>query len=204
MKKLFSVIIVGSVTTLLAVSAHAGSALWDLIPASGDWNVASNWNPSTVPNGPADTATFGFSISTGVSLSANTEVNSIVFNSTALIPYSVTVGPNSLLTISGAGIINNSGNVEAFVTTADMPAGGVVGGRIFFSNSATAGSSTVFTNNASTASVDVGGGFLAFSQSTSASTATITNNGGSVRYGRYARRLHSFFKHLDCERFDHH
>ena len=35
----------------LAIDAHAGSATWNLNPASGDWDTASNWTPNTVPNG---------------------------------------------------------------------------------------------------------------------------------------------------------
>ena len=38
--------------------SQAGSATWNLNPASDLWSTASNWTPATVPNGPADTATF--------------------------------------------------------------------------------------------------------------------------------------------------
>src|SRR4029453_12834390 len=38
-----------------------GGPTWNLNPASGDWNTASNWTPATVPNGPAYTATFDVS-----------------------------------------------------------------------------------------------------------------------------------------------
>src|SRR5262249_6455736 len=68
---------------LTASSAFAGSATWNLKPTSGDWNTAANWTPATVPNGPADTATFGISNTTGAFISVNTEVNSIVFNAGA-------------------------------------------------------------------------------------------------------------------------
>jgi hypothetical protein len=61
-------------------SSRAGSARWKASPATGDWNTATNWTPQTVPNGLSDTATFATSNTTTVSLSANTEVNSIVFN----------------------------------------------------------------------------------------------------------------------------
>src|SRR5580765_477217 len=42
-------------------AAFAGSATWDLNPGSGDWNTATNWTPTTMPNSSADTATFAFS-----------------------------------------------------------------------------------------------------------------------------------------------
>jgi hypothetical protein len=35
-------------------SVRAGNATWDLDPGSGDWNTATNWTPTTVPNGSAD------------------------------------------------------------------------------------------------------------------------------------------------------
>src|SRR6266550_1335645 len=66
-----------------ASTAFAGSATWNLNPTSGDWNTATNWTPATIPNGPADTATFDISNTTGVSILVNTEVNSIVFNAGA-------------------------------------------------------------------------------------------------------------------------
>ncbi len=50
-----------------ASTAFAGSATWNLNPTSGDWNTAANWTPATVPNGPADTATFDISNTTGMS-----------------------------------------------------------------------------------------------------------------------------------------
>ena len=48
--------------SLGALSAvHAGSATWSANPINGNWNTAANWMPNTVPNGPADTATFATS-----------------------------------------------------------------------------------------------------------------------------------------------
>jgi hypothetical protein len=72
---------------LLPAVAYPNSAQWDLDPASGDWNTAANWTPMTVPNGPADIATFGLSNTTNVSISANTEVNTITFTPAAANPY---------------------------------------------------------------------------------------------------------------------
>src|SRR5690348_12821628 len=72
--------------------AFAGSGTWSASPASGDWNTAANWSPTTVPNGPADIATFGSSSLTNISTSQDTAVNGIVFNPGAS-AYTVTIRP---------------------------------------------------------------------------------------------------------------
>src|SRR3954454_7261062 len=113
----------------------AGSATWNSSPATGDWNTTTNWTPNTVPNGPRDSATFGVSSISDISISAATEVNSIIFSPGAS-AYTITNSVNIFLTISGAGVINNSGVTENFVPTSDDH-----GTAIFFSNSATAGGS---------------------------------------------------------------
>src|SRR5881397_2407016 len=94
-------------TLLLATasSSFAGSATWKASPTTGDWNTAGNWTPATVPNGPTNTATFASSNKTGVSISALTEVNGIVFNAGAS-AFTITVpasSPTFFLTISGVG-----------------------------------------------------------------------------------------------------
>src|SRR5438552_13763723 len=98
-----------SLMFLVPAVAYAGSAQWDLDPISGDWNTAANWTPNGIPNGPADIATFGLSHTTDVSISANTEVDSIAFTPAAMNSYLITVNPDITLTISGLGITNNSG-----------------------------------------------------------------------------------------------
>jgi autotransporter-associated beta strand protein len=126
---------------LTPIVAHAGSATWGLNPGSGDWNTAANWTPATVPNGSADTATFGLSNTTNVSISANTEigVNGITFTSAATNPYSITVGNESTLTLSGTGITNNSGGAQTIITGDSS--------SISFFNRSTAGSATIPLNN---------------------------------------------------------
>src|ERR687891_122778 len=86
---------------LVPTAGYAISAQWDLDPLSGDWNTAANWTPDGVPNGPADTATFGLSNTTGVSISEDTEVDGITFTSAATNPYTITL--NRTLTLSGNG-----------------------------------------------------------------------------------------------------
>jgi len=48
---------------------YAGSATWRADAQNRRWVNSSNWTPATVPNGPADTATFGKSSATVVALS---------------------------------------------------------------------------------------------------------------------------------------
>jgi len=121
------------------VTAPAASATWSLNPSSGDWNTATNWTPPTVPNGPSDTATFGVSNTTDVSLSSGAEVSSIVFNAGAS-PFTITASPAGPLVVSGGGVTNNSPTTQNFIA---LPHYSV--GEISFYNNATAGSSTAFT-----------------------------------------------------------
>jgi hypothetical protein len=122
--------------------AFAGSATWS-ITGSGDWNVASNWSPATIPNGAADTATINGSFVHSISLSSSTQVNGIVFGSTATSPYTITTSPGLTFTISGAGITNNSPVTQNFVASVS----GAFYGVTYFTNSASAGMLTSFTNS---------------------------------------------------------
>ena len=159
----------------IASSSFANSATWKTNPATGDWNHAANWTPPTIPNGPSDTATFAASNTTGVSLSANTEVNGIVFNVGAS-AFTITVVPTLTLTVSGAGIANNSGITQNFVTTADI--NGTQHGTIQFTNGTTAGNGTRITDSGPEAS-DSPGGITQFFDSSSAGNAGIANTIGS-------------------------
>src|SRR5206468_3851971 len=69
-------------------------------------------------------------------------------------------GNGFMLTISGAGIMNNSGTTQNFATS--LP-----GESIVFTNSATAGNLTAFTNQF--------GGVTKFEDSSTAANATIQN-----------------------------
>src|SRR5437868_3998135 len=152
----------------------AGSATWKTSPNSGDWNTATNWMPPTVPNAPSDTATFATSNRTAVSISANTEVDGIVFNANAN-AFRVTARARFVLTISGVGITNNSGTVQNFVTAVSTT------GRqseIQFTNGATAGNLTVFTNNDNPVS-GLGGSVTQFFGTSSAGNATFVNKSGT-------------------------
>src|SRR6266487_1797183 len=208
MNKLIALLIGVGLIFPFATFAQAGSAEWDLDPVSGDWNTSANWTPMTVPNGPADTATFALSNTTSISISANTQVEGITFTPAATNSYTITAGPfltPSALTVSGTGITNNSGTTHNFVTGVD---GANAGGGIVFTNSATAGSLTLFTNNGgavaegftvlfdtSTAASGIfinnggavagaEGGSTEFFDNSTAGSGTFTNNGGAVRFAR--------------------
>jgi autotransporter-associated beta strand protein len=156
-------------------STLAGSAAWKRNPLSGDWNNASNWTPSMVPNGPSDIATFALSNTTGVFLSANTEVNGMVFNPGAS-AFAITAGPTLTLTISGTGITNNSGTAQGLVTTADPQ--GNNRGTIQFRNGATLGDLTSIADLGPESSDD-DGGITQFFDNSSAGNGTIINTTGS-------------------------
>ena len=130
------------VVALYAIQTSlGGSATWAESPGSGDWNTATNWLPQTVPNGPGDTATFGRSNLVGITMSAVLEVDSIVFDPSAM-TFSLTTNPSAIVTLSGAGILNNSGNTQTFVVNVtDASTSGFI-----FHNNATAGQKSLFWN----------------------------------------------------------
>ncbi len=154
-----SVLLIALLSLLLAQVASAGSATWNLSPASGNWNTASNWTPATVPNGPSDTATFATSNKATISLSATTEVDSIVFAPDAS-AFTIHSASSYLpLNVSGVGVINNSAITQNFV----------VGklGYLYFLGTATAGSGIIYTLTG-----DFGSSAIGFEGSSSAGDST--------------------------------
>ncbi len=152
-------------------SAFAGSATWNAPPTSSDWNTPGDWTPATVPDGPADVATFDVSNNPAVTLSASAEVSGLVFNVGAM-SYTISPKHGSDLTLSGFGIQNDSGQKQSFFTSVDN-AGRLA--QIIFSNHASAGTETAFFNQ--------GGGFPGaetdFLDTSTADHGTFTNFGGS-------------------------
>jgi len=149
---------------VVSEALQAGSAVWKLAPTSEDWNTAANWTPETVPNDPADVATFGNSNTAAISFSAQTHVDSLVFDPGATaFTFSTT---EHGLAFFGAGIVNNSGDEQNFIT------GLQEGGIIEFRNHATAGNAifTVFG--------DVFQSYVYFYENATAGDATFTNYGG--------------------------
>jgi autotransporter-associated beta strand protein len=171
-------ILSGAILILSAQASHAGSATWNLNPVSGQWVDPLNWTPPTIPNGPTDVATFDSSSITNVSIPAHIEVDRIVFNPSGS-AFTITVNSMVQLTLSGTGIMNSSGNAQNFVTAAD---GSGPGGVIEFTNSATAGNLTTFTNNGAAVSGEQGGGIL-FHDSSTAARGTFITNSGAVNGG---------------------
>ncbi len=148
-----------TLTFAVGCNALGGSATWNSNPTTGDWNTAANWSPATVPNGPDDVASFATSSKTAVTLSATTEVDSIVFAAGAS-AFTIQMASSFLpLNVTGAGVINNSGTTQNFV----------VGATAFlnFSGTATAGSGIIYT-----ASGSVGSSAIYFSDSSSAADST--------------------------------
>jgi autotransporter-associated beta strand protein len=171
-------LVVAAAILLLLTSARGNAGIlaeWQANPLNGNWNNSANWSPAA-PNGPSDSAFFEPSSITNVSISANTEVASIVFDSGAS-AFTITASPALTLTISGNGISNNSGITQNFVTAVN---GAGATGEILFTNSATAGSMTAFTNNGGAAS-GAGGGVTGFFGTSTAGSGTINNNGGTVQ-----------------------
>src|SRR5689334_12120237 len=109
MKKTLAIFLILNSSFLLP--ADGGSATWKSDNSTDGWNISTNWTPTTVPNGPADIASFAISTMTNVRVNAATEVNSIVFNPGAS-AYTITPPFFATLTVSGSGSINNSGGTQ--------------------------------------------------------------------------------------------
>lgn len=212
--------LLGLPVTLLLVflsvnTSVAGSATWNLNPIRGDWNTAANWTPMTVPNGtfpfgPFDIATFARSNITSVSLSAEVNVNSIVFvpNASAF-----TINTQSqLLRLEGAGILNSSGTTQnivagrpfgligffnnssagtnvTYTVEPDPTNGQGFGGAIIFGDSSTAGDATFIFPENTLSNGD--GGFVLFEESATAGTAEFIVSGG-VGSGAHGARVQFF------------
>jgi autotransporter-associated beta strand protein len=97
------------------------------------------------------------------------EVDSIVFEVGAS-AYTIAM-PVYQFSITGTGIVNNSGITQNFVTGSS--------GWIYFGNSATAGSGTTFTNNG-LATSSAGAGLTFFDDSSSAGNASFISNGATL------------------------
>ena len=146
----------------LAENTFAGSATWNLDPTSGDWNTAANWTPNTIPNAPADIATFDVSNTTALSISVETTVASIIFNSGASAFTITTRQP--VLTLSGSGVINDSGATQNFFCAG--------GQGLVFTGTADAGSLCLYTISA-----NFGAGSIEFEDQATAGSATFIGAG---------------------------
>jgi len=189
MKTLILAAIGWSLLFVLPTLTYATSAEWDLDPISGDWNTAENWTPNGVPNGPADIATFGLSDRSDVSISEDTEVNSIIFTPAATNRYFIAVNAGSTLTVSGVGIMNNSGGDpfdKIFFTGLD---GG--NGQIRFTNRSTAGNAIIFNE----------GGSTSFFNRSTAGNSEIDNDNGTISFFDRSTAGSALIYNFDQENF---
>ena len=100
-------------TSSFVFDAHAGSATWNLNPATNDWNTSTNWTPATVPNSTTDIATFAASNTTSVLTSARINLASLVFAASAP-SYTITTGRSRTMTFGDEGVRNDSGMPQTF------------------------------------------------------------------------------------------
>jgi autotransporter-associated beta strand protein len=169
---------------LLLLSARsttfANSATWNA--SSTNWNTNGNWSPATGYPGTTvgDTATFNNLSSVTVPFITATPtfpLAAIIFTASETHALGITVNPSAFLTISGAGITNNSVNTQNFLNNGN--AGG--NGGIIFHGSATAGSKTRFTNIGG--SGGAGAGIISFNNTSTAGSGGFINNGGRMVSG---------------------
>lgn len=154
--------------------AHAGSATWQQNPATGNWNMPTNWTPATVPNGATDVATFASSTKTNVSVTSGITLDSIVFQPDAS-PFTINTSSEfAIILISGVGVVNNSSLAQNFVVGAT----GHDQGALDFSGTATAGNA-IYTQSGAAVRGSFGGTTSFFNSST-ADTASFFLNGGAA------------------------
>ncbi len=118
------------ITVLFVVTAphiHAGSATWKSNPVSNDWNNPANWSPNTVPNGPADVATFMASSVTDISIPGTVELDTMFFDFNTSPSYTFTLIPaagEASLIFSGGGIsMGVDTPTQNFVVSTDAAGG---------------------------------------------------------------------------------
>ena len=118
MNQLTSKILILSVLILTNQICQAGSATWVQTPADNNWSNPSNWMPNTVPNSTTDTATFGPSDITAISIQDSIDVASVTFQPGAS-AYTLSLTNAKVLNLGGSAvspsIINNSGVEQNFV-----------------------------------------------------------------------------------------
>src|SRR6266699_1384402 len=131
-----------TLTFAFILDVYAGSATWNVNPASDDWNRAANWTPHTVPNGPADTATFPNSNTANPVIHSSVELDALVFGDSTLTAFTIVADEAggqevASLTLSGTGIVNNSdASVQAVQAAPTLATNGITN-VIAFRNNAT-------------------------------------------------------------------
>jgi autotransporter-associated beta strand protein len=176
----------------ITVNLHAGSATWGVNPTTNDWNMAANWNPRTVPNGPTDTATFPNSNTANPVIHSSVELDALVFADSTLTAFTIVAGESSgqdvaSLTLSGTGIVNNSDALIQAVQAVPTLATNGITNVIAFRNSATLaaqGQAFTFLTALGGGSTGLVGGEIQFFDNSTAGAATVEadkgQNGGSA------------------------
>jgi len=164
-------------------TAFAGSATWNLNPTNNTWYSASNWTPATVPNTISDTATFGVSNVTTIYDAPGgllTNLGTFAFNQGAS-AYSINFAANLYPAMIGAGVMNDSGVLQAFSIPAssEFRDPNETNNRVSFINSATAGTLTQWTVKGSITGAYRPGEIIFNDTTTGASTTFIVGPGGS-------------------------
>ncbi|WBL76478.1 autotransporter domain-containing protein [Bradyrhizobium xenonodulans] len=152
-----------SLATLLAttalgiVAAHAVDGTWTGA-SSTEWTDGTNW--TSTPDVPDGTATFTNTGPATVDSNGFVNIGAVVFTAAPdAQPY--TVNTYDIFVVNGAGISNNSTNVQTFNVNSSM---------VFTNSSSASAGSNVVTYN-------VSGGGMSFADTSTAGTAAITNNG---------------------------
>ena len=161
----------------------AAGGIWTQPSSSGPLSWSTSSTPPFVSVAWADGSVAHFLGSGGGTVTlANTSFETPVLSTTVVTAAGINFDPGanaftietagSTLNISGAGIMNTSGNAQVILNDGSAQSG-FIGGTVNFSNSSTAGNVTI--NNVS--------GFLVFQNMSTAGNATITNSGGTVSGG---------------------
>ena len=158
----------------MAGPADAADAIWLGGTAANDYGTAANWSPTGPPT---DTAVFGASANTSVTLASNVTLGGWTFNAGA-IAYSF-AGSGRSIFFTGAGTLTD-GNAVNITSDANLN----------FRNTSTAGDSTVtmvatgsvaFLNSSSAGSANLTFNILgSFTGTSTAGSAVITNNSPST------------------------
>lgn len=156
-------LLAGSALAVVAAfgPARAADATWTGASDGFDYSAAGNWTPTAVP-GAADTAFFGSSLFTGISVPGGS-VGGWTFNAGAS---SYTFLNSGVFNFLGAGITVNGGSASIVNTF----------GTLQFSNASTAGS----------ADIDNSLGILQFANSSRAGSANIVSTDGTITFANTA------------------
>lgn len=144
-------------TALGVVTAHAVDGTWTGA-TSTEWTDGTNW--TSTPDVPDGTATFTNTGPNTVDSNGLVNIGAVVFTA-APNAQAYTVNTNDIFVVNGAGILNNSTNVQTFNVSSSM---------VFTNSSSASAGSNVVTYN-------VSGGGMSFTDTSTAGSAAITNNG---------------------------